>query len=255
MFVGGTRPRPSPVEQRQRPDRHAPPRRHQHPHAPGPAPNPPTPAAGAGCAGRSNSGCRSRSGSPSAITAASTAASAAGERSAACPQRGLDRPGRPGLAADIDPPRARADRPAPGDRLAHVLALGADPQVPRRGAATQPDLAVVQHRRAGRDRPVPEPGADLVRGQRPGTVLRGCGWRSARTRRSRPRPSTRDTSRSATAAPATARCRRARAATADPATDSPDREPLPPRHPPDHATARAVCSRRALAPGHPGSIR
>jgi len=45
----------------------------------GTARNAPTPAGdGAGCAGRSNSGCRSRSGSPSAITAASTAASAAG---------------------------------------------------------------------------------------------------------------------------------------------------------------------------------
>src|SRR5664279_4114279 len=59
----------------------------------------------------------------------------------------------------------------PGHRLAHVLALGADLQLPRRAAATQPDLAVMQHRRAGRDRPVPEPGADLVWGQRPGTVL------------------------------------------------------------------------------------
>ena len=45
----------------------------------GTARNAPTPAGdGARCAGRSNSGCRSRSGSPSAITAASTAASAAG---------------------------------------------------------------------------------------------------------------------------------------------------------------------------------
>ena len=81
-------------------------------------------------------------------------------------------PGRPHLAADIDPPRVRSDRPAPGHRLAHVLALLADPQMPQLGAATQPDLAVMQHRRPGRDRPVPEPRPDLVRGQRPGTVLR-----------------------------------------------------------------------------------
>src|SRR5664279_4354154 len=82
-------------------------------------------------------------------------------------------PGTPGLAADVDPTptRVRADRPAPGHRLPHVLALRADPQMPWLGAAAQPDLAVMQHPRAGRDRPVPEPGADLIRGQRPRTVL------------------------------------------------------------------------------------
>jgi len=101
-----------------------------------------------GWSGRSNSGCRSRSGSPSAITAAN----AAGERSVASRNAARD---APGVAGDVDPPRAGSDRPAPGHRLAHVLALGADPQMPRRGAATQPDLAVVQHRRAGRDRPYP----------------------------------------------------------------------------------------------------
>ena len=64
------------------------------------------------------------------------------------PQRGLDRAGRPDLAAHVDPARPGPDRPAPGHRLPHVLALGADPDVTGAVAAAQPDLAVVQQRRA-----------------------------------------------------------------------------------------------------------
>jgi len=126
-----------------------------------------------------------------------TAANAAGERSAA--SRNAAWIARDAPALPRTSTRPGGDRP-PGPPLDACSRSGSDPLMPRVGAAAQPDLAVVQHRRAGRDRPVPggwRPAAGSVSAARPA----GCGPRSARTRRSRPRQSTRDTSRSPTRTP------------------------------------------------------
>src|SRR5664279_369876 len=122
-----------------------------------------------GCAGRSNSGCRSRSGSPSAITAASTAPSAAGERPVASRNaawiardapalpRTSTRPGRGPTAR----PRATAWR-----MFSLWVPIRRCPGVARQHNRTSQSCSTVAPAGIG-----PYPSPDLVRGQRPRTVL------------------------------------------------------------------------------------